>query len=251
MAASSRTLLESLNESGSEENISVGFHAIEFLLWGQDFSADGPGERPVTDYTTAAHAERRAAYLRLTTDMLIDHLQFLVDAWDPAGSDNYRAEFLALSPDTAITRILTGIGVLSKSELAGERMFTAYDNRDQEDEHSCFSDNTHRDIINNFIGIRNVYTGSYLRLDGTVVSGVSLADVLNEVDPRLNASILASLEAADALVNAIHVPFDQAIILEEHRPAVLEAVFALMDLGDDFAQAATRLGLTIDTSLPA
>jgi putative iron-regulated protein len=244
-------LLEGLNESGAEENISVGYHAIEFLLWGQDLSADGPGARPLTDYTTDAYAERRTAYLRIVTDALVGHLETLVAAWSPDVADNFRAEFLALPPDEALTAIMTGIGVLSKSELAGERMFTAYDNRDQEDEHSCFSDNTHRDIYNNFAGIRNVYLGSYTRLDGTVVSGTSLAEVVEEVDADLNTRIVDTLTTTETLVNSIHVPFDQAIIDEAHRPAVLDAVFSLMDLGDLFAQAASELGLTIDTALPA
>ena len=56
-------LLVSLNEEGGEENVSTGWHAIEFLLWGQDLNATGPGSRPVSDYTTAPQAERRATYL--------------------------------------------------------------------------------------------------------------------------------------------------------------------------------------------
>ncbi|MCC6617201.1 MAG: iron-regulated protein [Anaerolineae bacterium] len=243
-------LLESLNESGAEENISVGYHAVEFLLWGQDLSADGPGARPFTDYTTAPNAERRAAYLRLVTDRLVEHLDYLVSEWDPTAEDNYRATFLALPPDDAISAILTGIGVLSKSELAGERMFTAYDNRDQEDEHSCFSDNTHRDIVNNFNGIRNVYSGHYTRVDGSVVEGTSLASVIEAVDPDLNATVLETLTNADTLVNSIPAPFDQAIVSDDSRPIILAAVFSLMDLGDLFAESASELGLTINTALP-
>ena len=51
--------LTAANEEGGETNISTGWHAIEFLLWGQDLSATGPGARPATDYTTAPNAERR------------------------------------------------------------------------------------------------------------------------------------------------------------------------------------------------
>ena len=36
-------LIESLNEEGAEENISAGWHAIEFLLWSQDMNEVGPG----------------------------------------------------------------------------------------------------------------------------------------------------------------------------------------------------------------
>lgn len=243
-------LLVSLNEVGAEENISTGYHAIEFLLWGQDLSADGSGDRPFTDYTTADNAERRAAYLDTAADLLLSDLELLVDAWNPEGEDNYRVTFLASDPDEAFTNILTGIGVLATAELAGERMFVAYDNQDQEDEHSCFSDNTHRDVITNFMGIANVYLGEYTRLDGTVVSGTSIADVVEAVNPDLNADILATIEETDTLSQDIFVPFDQAIVLADERPVVLDTVFSLQDLGDLFAQAGSELGLVINTALP-
>ena len=76
-------LLVSLNEQGGEANISTGWHAIEFLLWGQDLSTDGSGARPVEDYTTAPNADRRAAYLAVASDLLLTHLGQMVDAWAP------------------------------------------------------------------------------------------------------------------------------------------------------------------------
>ncbi len=246
-------LLVSLNETGAEENISTGYHAIEFLLWGQDFYEDSNGQRSYTDYVVdgdAANAERRGTYLLLVADQLVGNLEEMVAAWDPSAADNYRAEFLVMEPDTALEMVLTGLGVLSKSELAGERMFTALDNQDQEDEHSCFSDNTHRDIITNDQGIANVYRGSYTRLDGSEVSGPSLSDVVEAVDPELNAQMLELLDQSLAQVNDIYVPFDQAIVLPDERDKVLDAVFTLQNQGDKIAEVASALGLTINTGLP-
>lgn len=243
-------LLVSLNEVGAEENISTGYHAIEFLLWGQDLSAETNGQRPYTDYTMAENADRRAAYLDAAADLLVSDLESLVEDWSPEMEDNYRAIFLASDPDEAFTNMLTGAGVLAAAELSGERMFVAYDNQDQEDEHSCFSDNTHRDIITNFMGIQNVYMGSYTRLDGTVVSGTGIADVIEMANPTLNADILATLDEADTLTQDIFVPFDQAIVLPDERPVVLDSVFILQDLGDLFAQAGSELDLVINTALP-
>lgn len=249
----SAELLESLNEDGAEENISVGYHAIEFLLWGQDLSAGGNGERPYTDYVveggTAANQERRAQYLAITTDLLVQHLATIKDAWAP-DADNYRAEFVAQDPDAALQAILTGIGVLSKSELAGERIFTAYDNQDQEDEHSCFSDNTHRDIITNAQGITNVILGQYVRTDGSTVSGTSLVDLVAASNPELGAELTTFAESSMTGVNAIPAPFDQAIVAAEQRPIVLEAVYGLQDQGDKLAEVASALGIVINTGLP-
>ena len=154
-------LLVSLNEEGGEENVSTGWHAIEFLLWGQDLNAGGPGERPVEDFTTKSNAERRATYLAVASDLLVSHLQDMVDAWAPGRSDNYRAEFTSVDSDEALRRIITGIGELSRGELAGERMTVAYEERSQEDEHSCFSDNTTADIIANAVGIQMVFLGDF------------------------------------------------------------------------------------------
>ena len=243
-------LLESLNEAGAEENISTGYHAIEFLLWGQDLSADGSGDRRYTDYTDAANADRRGQYLLTAADLLVGHLDTLVEAWAPDVSGNYRAELLAQPADDAIQKMLTGMGVLSKSELAGERMFVAYDNQDQEDEHSCFSDNTHRDVINNAQGILNVYTGSYTRVDGTVVSGASLADLVAELDTAVATEMSALAATALASTQAIHVPFDQAIVLADYRPTVLASVNALQDQGDKLAEVASLIGVAINTDLP-
>lgn len=113
-----KALLVSLNEVGGEKNISTGYHAIEFLLFGQDFNdattGDTGGQRPVTDYTTDADSERRKQYLGLVSDQLLENLQEMLDAWDPDGSNNYRATFLALDTNEALANVFTGIGTLAK-----------------------------------------------------------------------------------------------------------------------------------------
>ena len=129
----SKELLISLNEVGAEENISTGYHAIEFLLWGQDLYADSAGQRSVADYSSAPNAERRGQYLLITGDLLVENLADMVAQWDGDDDASYASALAARAADEALTNMLTGIGVLAKSELAGERMFTAWDNQDQED----------------------------------------------------------------------------------------------------------------------
>lgn len=246
-----KDVLVSLNEVGAEENISTGYHAIEFLLWGQDLSADSAGQRSFEDYSTALNADRRGQYLLITGEQLVENLEDMVDQWNPENEENYHYTLLEMPSDEAITKILTGIGVLSKSELAGERIFTAYDNQDQEDEHSCFSDNTHRDIITNFMGVQNVYLGQYERLDGTLVEGTGLTDIFAVVNSDLNNEMLALLESTDMLVNEISIPFDRAIVDLDTRPTVFDTVFTLQDVGDKIVELASELDLVIDTALPA
>src|SRR6476646_119871 len=59
-------LSDTLQEAGGvEANVATGYHAIEFLLWGQDLNGTGPGNgnRPASDYNTkkctGGHCDRR------------------------------------------------------------------------------------------------------------------------------------------------------------------------------------------------
>jgi len=233
--------LVAANEAGGETNISTGWHAIEFLLWGQDLSDTGPGERPVTDYTTSPTAERRATYLRLVTDQLVTDMTGVRDAWS-ADDGDYRAEFLG-DPDTAVSNMLRGMGALSAGELGGERVSVAYETKDQEDEHSCFSDNTTNDVLGNASGIRMVYLADHEGVDGT-----SLSDVVGEADPELDQQLRDQLDASVGMAEGLEPPFDQLILGEDDAPGrtqLLELIDALRAQGDTIAELATRLGYQI------
>lgn len=177
-----KAALAKLNERGGEENIAAGWHAIEFLLWGQDLSDTGPGDRSFEDYVNgkAPNADRRRAYLTTATELLMDDLGYLVKAWQPSAK-NYRAKF-EQGGIASVRKMIVGMGSLSRGELAGERLEVAMNTQDKEDEHSCFSDNTHRDVVANAQGIENVWLGSYKRLDGSLVQGASLKDLVASKD---------------------------------------------------------------------
>lgn len=240
-------LLMELNEMGGEENVSTGWHAIEFLLWGQDFNAGAPGARPIEDYTTNPNADRRATYLAVASDLLLFHLQQMVNAWAP-GSSNYRASFVALDSDVAIQRIITGIGELSRGELAGERMTVAYEERSQEDEHSCFSDNTNADIIANAKGIEMVYFGNF----GTV-SGPGINDLFAAQDQELADQLGIEIRHSVALATAIPDPFDQHLAegvsdQTAGRQAVRSTIVSLENQTDSIVTGAEEIGITISVS---
>ena len=196
------SLLVSLNEEGGEENVSTGWHAIEFLLWGQDLNPDGPGYRPIEDYTTNDNADRRGTYLAVASDLLLFHLRQMVDAWAP-NSNNYRAQFVSKNSDDALQDIITGIGEMSRGELAGERMTVAYEARSQEDEHSCFADNTVADIVANALGVQRVYLGEY----GSV-SGPGVLDLIAGTDQALADRLAAEINRSVTLARDIPNPFD-------------------------------------------
>lgn len=243
----SKAVLSRLNERGGEENIAAGWHAIEFLLWGQDLSTDGPGARPFEDYIDgqAPNADRRRQYLGVATDLLIDDLRSLVDAWAPQAR-NYREAFERGGQDS-VRAIIVGLGSLSRGELAGERMEVALNTQDQEDEHSCFSDNTHRDIVNNALGIQNVWLGRFVRRDGSTLQGASLRDLVALRDPALAERSSRQIAASVAAARAIQPPFDRETLGGGDAPGprrVRKTIDSLVAQSKELVAVAASLGIT-------
>jgi putative iron-regulated protein len=192
-------LADTLQEADAiEANVATGYHAIEFLLWGQDLNGTDPGagDRPWTDYATEActggNCDRRAAYLKAATDLLISDLEWMTAQWREDGAA--RAE-VAGNPDAGIVAILTGMGSLSYGEQAGERMRLGLMLHDPEEEHDCFSDNTHNSHYYDGLGVRNVYLGRYVRTDARVVEGPSVADLVAAADPALDAELRQAIDS--------------------------------------------------------
>jgi putative iron-regulated protein len=187
-------LQDTLHEAdGIEANVATGYHAIEFLLWGQDLNGHGPGagDRPWSDYAqgaacTGGACDRRAAYLAAATALLVSDLEWMAAQWTEGGAA--RAA-LAADERAGLTAMLTGMGSLSYGEQAGERMRLGLMLNDPEEEHDCFSDNTHNSHYYDGLGIQNVYLGEYVRIDGSLVSGPSLSDLVAAADPALDAEM--------------------------------------------------------------
>ncbi|GAM58304.1 iron-regulated protein A precursor [Vibrio ishigakensis] len=183
-------LIADLNEiGGSEANVGTGYHAIEFLLWGQDLNGTnaGAGQRPYTDFVvgdacTNDNCDRRIEYIQAAAQLLVNDLEWMEKQWSSDTSNNYRQTFLADSSTNGMRKMLFGMGSLSLGELAGERMKVALEAGSTEDEHDCFSDNTHNSHYYNEQGIYNVYTGLYKREDGTLLQGPSLHDLVAQSD---------------------------------------------------------------------
>lgn len=249
-----KELLLSLNEKEGEKNISVGFHAIEFLLWGQDTNPKGPGNRPWQDYDLAKAGDaqspvaRRREYLRLTCELLVEHLRQVEEAWAPGHAGNFREKFLTQPAAQSLTFILKGAGTLAGPELSGERLTVAYETKEQEDEHSCFSDNTHHDFIYDALGLENVWLGRYRRTNGELLSGPGLRELLERVDAKLTEKLTVQAAAGVAAARAIPAPFDQAILGPDTAPgrqAVKHAIATFRAESDLFAKAGAALGLRL------
>jgi putative iron-regulated protein len=247
--AISRALVISLNAREGKQNISTGFHAIEFLLWGQPPGGRGAGQRSWRDYAEGGkNVERRREYLRLVTDLVVEHLQTVANAWTSDGSDNFRAKFLAMDPDAALADVLMGMGALSGPELSGERLTTAYETKERAEQQNCFSNSTCEDLNANAIGIQNVFLGQYTSSSGKKIEGPGVFGLLKQVDPDFAGKFSAQISDSVAAVRDIPPPFDQAILGTNQSPsrmAMKKAITALQAQSNMVAEAARVLSLEL------
>ncbi|MBO1255113.1 metalloproteinase [Alteromonas sp. 5E99-2] len=267
-------LLKTYFEHGEDErNVTTGYHAIEFLLWGQDLNKDGtaglvrdtsPGQRPLTDFIAkegmctsgdtlaAAHiCQRRGQYLLAATELLIQDLSVITESWHPERGSFYQSYVSA--PNNALSAMFESMGRLSFGELAGERINIAVTTDSQEDEHSCFSDNTHRDIFLNAQGIQNTYLGKYTRIDGSVIEGTSIYDLLNESGHSDIANILlqqlqTTMQSAAVISNKgeNNIPFDVLVQEGVTQPDINAMIKNLTIQTDGIERAINALNLRTD-----
>lgn len=255
------TLIADLNEvGGSEANVASGYHAIEFLLWGQDLNGtnEGAGARAYTDFVvgdgcTNGHCDRRGAYLQAAANLLVQDLEWMEKQWSANEKGNYRETLLNESAENGLRKMLFGMGSLSLGELAGERMKVALEANSTEDEHDCFSDNTHNSHYYNEQGIYNVYTGLYKREDGTLLSGPSLHDLVAQKDKQAAQQIQKQFDLTRAQVGQLVTSaekhnqyFDQLIAAGnvQGNALVNQAILSLVAQTAQIERAAKIVGIT-------
>jgi putative iron-regulated protein len=241
-----RDLLLSLNEKDGEKNISTGYHAVEFLLWGQDFSTTSPGTRSYKDYDPAANkfAERRSIYINLLCDLIVEHLEQVASQWSSKTKNSYQRVFLKQPTSEALQKIFTGLVTLSVDEMAGERITVALELNDQENEQNCFSDYSLEDSHHNQAGIRSVLTYSN--------DTPSLLDLIKAQNAEHAKAILTALDRVDQLhKEAIAIgPFDKIIANQSEksngRKKLRELTAALEEQGMAIAKAGKEMGLKLN-----
>ncbi|MBC96772.1 MAG: iron-regulated protein [Halobacteriovoraceae bacterium] len=256
----SKDVIVSMNELNGEKNISTGYHAVEFLLWGQDRDQMSAGKRMATDYIDGEkeNADRRREYLGLLSGTIVEHLGKVTAQWTPA-STNYRKEFVGRDSREGLAFLFTAMISMAGDELKSERIENALLLEDQEEEHSCFSDTTVNDIYTNALGVKNVYYGQYTGTNMNVsLDGAGVDELVEFVNPTLNAEIKAAFENVFSGINAFYatdaagnvevgnivLPFDVAITSEQSK--VQKIVDDLDHLDELLREAATELGLALE-----
>ncbi len=250
-------LSDTLQElDGVEANVATGYHAIEFLLWGQDLNGTGPGagDRKATDFDpkncTNGNCERRAQYLTAAVDLLVADLKDMVAKWADGGEAR---AYVTDDPARGIGAMIQGLGSLSYGELAGERIKLGLMLHDPEEEHDCFSDNTHNSHYYDQIGMASIYNGRYVRVDGSVVEGPSLASLIAAKDAGIAAAIEGAMQNATAKMTVMKAAADARIMAydqmlgegNDRGNAIVQSVVdGLVAQAKAIEKAASVLGVT-------
>ncbi|WP_028866157.1 imelysin family protein [Psychromonas aquimarina] len=261
------------NGVGGEANVTTGFHAIEFLLWGQDLNGTKPGAgvRNVNDFQTdgsgrctAANCDRRRDYLQAAVQLLVTDLTVMSNEWSPAAKAvEGTLAYNFYHSDDALRQIIFSMKNMATDELASARMNEGLEGLDPEQEHDCFSDLSHVAVYYNFQGIRNAFYGGYKKTDGQIVSGAGIADYINQQSPALykefdkafnsiEKNMVIVFDAGEKSQNPIR--FDQIIGQKESAPersAAVSAVHQLVSLQssfDDLQELLSLQALTLDGS---
>lgn len=252
-----KALIKKLNKFMEvDANVGTGYHAVEFLLWGQDLNGTGPGagNRPATDFDlkacTGGNCDRRRDYLKAATSLLVDDLKEMTDDWASNGAA--RAELAAKSDTEQLATILTGLGSLSYGELAGERMKLGVLLHDPEEEHDCFSDNTHNSHYWDVQGIIGIWNGEYR--GEKKQNFPSIAALAREKAPeaakRVDDAFATTLAKAQAMKDKAEkggMAYDQMLAAgnAEGNKLILDTVDALIAQTRAVEAVVAALGLTI------
>ncbi|WP_411823124.1 imelysin family protein [Leptospira sp. 'Mane'] len=250
----------------SAKHVSVGWHAIEYTLWGKDNAGSNAvtaGQRPLADFVSNANFANRKTYLKSSTDLLVDHITILKKQWSSTDTNSYYYKFTKDADGKSLDSVLRGIAKFAYGEWGGERMSGAASGS-QEEEHSCFSDNTKNDFYYDATGFENIFNGTY---SGSSVSpGIGLGAILTSEEKSTtlknitNAKLFCLNEYdEDPSLNqvcpngTISYRFDQVIVASaagttQHTIFTETIQTSVKAIGKTIQAAAKRFGTTIEDS---
>jgi putative iron-regulated protein len=255
-----RAVLRALHQKGDAQRIMLGYHVIEFMLWGEDDRViidQQAGDRPVADYSagdsSAVIPFRRRALLKAATDQLVEDLGVMANQWNSTVANNYRREYISsYSPGKSTRLAMTGVVSFMQFELGRNRILSTLESFDPNREESAFSDNTHRDIYYNALGMRNILRGRYGRIDSTYVEGTSLLEIFEEFDEEEAEQITNLMQEIITLASEIEAPYDYAVSLEQETQEgpISDLQFKLERLGIRITELSAEMGMGIRADLP-
>lgn len=203
-----------------------GFHAVEFLLFGEG------GRKTAADLT-----DRELEYLTAMTADMASITSSLETSWTDGegGQPPFHDTFTSAGdPSNTVYPSLSAAGqemVNGMSsicdEVANGKIAEPFDSRDPNKEESQFSENSLDDFQNNIRSVQNAYLGAVPAAD---TSGASLSAWVAARDPDLDQELQQKIAGAIAAIGAIPPPFHDAITNSADADTIEAAQTAIRDL---------------------
>ncbi|RDV37178.1 peptidase M75 [Bradymonadaceae bacterium TMQ3] len=208
-----------------------GFHAVEYLLFGQSST------KSAADFT-----EREFDYLVASANELQANTEYLADAWTEGvdGQPAYRDIFVSAgdadnavypSRAAAAQEIVEGlVGILD--EVANGKIGDPYTEQDTLLVESQFAFNSLSDFKDNMRSVQNAYLG---RVEAASTSGSGLTVFVSAKDSELDDKVKVEIQATIDALDQIAEPFRDSITDEAqatHIEAAQAAILQLMNTLD-------------------
>ena len=125
---------------------------------------------------------------------------------------------------------------------------------DPEEEHDCFSDNTHNSHYYDQVGMIAIHTGTYQRRDGSTLEGPGIAAIAAEKAPEEGKAVEGLMATAESKLKAIKdtadsgkMAYDQMLAKDnaEGNKLIEDAIAALVAQARGIEAEVAKLGLTI------
>ncbi len=223
-----------MNVSSGKDKTILGYHVIEFLLWGEDNGIVGSGDRSFEDYDKSENnsAERRGQLLINCTEILINDLENEVSEWKPENKNNRLGRLQAMPVDDAIALILETISQLSFS-ISSSQIDSMIVDGSKFTEQSTYSDTTHFDFLHSIAGISNLFAGAYVGLDGKIkVLGLGLMGLAEEISTINSEDLRSIINNAMRASQNFKGPFDVLSSKDKNNQLYVDAKNSVTELSD-------------------
>lgn len=252
-----KMLLVDLHQIEGNDKVTTGFHAIEFLLWGEDYDAESDGKRDWRNFLdngegTAQNQDRRLAYLTFATELLVEDIKGARNEWREDEGE-YRSQFLAMEQNEQVRLVLTGMYRLGQ-DMENRRLELPLMQMDIHADDSTFSDLSNDDLYYGANALQGIYLGRYdedLIDDQTPEDGPGLHELVRSkatpIDERFRNELAELVAAMDVLRQGD--PLEVAVLSDigsAERTAADDALAKLRQVNMTLLEIATLFGFSLE-----
>lgn len=199
--------LQTWHQVGGDANCTIGFHVIEFLLWGEDLSLSGPGStRDHKDYVAGGGGTnmiRRRDFLSESMTRLFTKTEALkID-------DHYEKSIKQLDTRSFMNLMVGSLQHFIKDELIQKDIQLPITTQNHHLEICDFSDHTLPVLKKKIEAVRILLDGGPLFQSNH--TDYFLMDFMSEIMPEEAAVVQSKLDEINSVIETITVTFENAV----------------------------------------